>query len=461
MIETIETPEAAPAPLPSWSERNFWLVLVVVVLAALAWRIGYVTQLATNNPHLGDGFYYHTQANLLADGHGFSNPWVWWFGKFRTYQPSAVHPPLYSLVLAIPSVFGGTTYLWHKLISCLVGAGAVLVLGLVGRRIGGARAGICAAVLAAVYPNLWVIDGLVLSEGLFALLIGLTILAAYRFRSRPTWTTAALLGAVIGLATLCRGEAIFLSVLLVAPLVLLTKQLDFRSQVRLLAVAAVAVVAVLSPWVIRNLTTFEEPFFLSSNSDAVLLVSNCQYTYHGELTGSFSFSCPGGGVPGLKLEESLDAKQDRRRAMAFIRGHEREIPHVVAARVGRVWEVYRPFQNARLSTVDGRPLRVARFGLFAFWLIVPLAAIGGVLAFRRRLTLIPLLSQVVLVTFVSATAYGAVRFRVPAEVALIALAALALDAGLAGSGRRGRRWRPRGSAAAPVADDRMSQVTHP
>ena len=86
---------------------------------------------------------------------------------------------------SIVSWFGGQSYMAHKLASCVIGAGTVLVIGLIGRRLGGPRAGLIAAVIAAAYPNLWLVDGLVLSEDMFALMIGLTILAAYRFRDRP------------------------------------------------------------------------------------------------------------------------------------------------------------------------------------------------------------------------------------------------------------------------------------
>ncbi len=447
----------------NWFERYFWLLLAVVVLAALAWRVLYVTQLATKNPGLGDGFYFHQQANLIADGHGFSNPWIWWFGKFRTYRPAAVHPPLYPLVLSVPSFFGGTTYLAHKLTSCLLGTGAVLVIGLVGRRVGGARAGVLAAVIAAAYPDFWIIDGLMLSEGLFALLTGLVILAAYRFRARPTWGRIVLLGGAIGLAALCRGEAIFLSLFLVVPLVLMTKGLATRRRVGLLALGAVGVVVVISPWVVRNLTTFEQPFFLSSNSDAVLRVANCPATYDGPLVGYYSITC-GGGIPGMKIEESLDAKDDRRHATDFIFSHKGDIPRVMVARIGRVWDVYHPIQNARLSTVEGRPPHLVRPALYFYWAVLGVAAIGGVVLYRRRVTLIPLVAQLVMVTFIAASAYGAVRFRIPAEVALIVLAGVALDAGLG----LVRRAAPapvdapvEGPQARPVDEDRMSRATHP
>lgn len=412
-----------------WSERSFWLVLGLVVLAALAWRILYVSELATKDPNLGDGFYFHTQANLIADGHGFANPWGWLFGDRNTYLPAAVHPPLYSLVLALTSVFGETSYYAHKLMSCVLGSSAVLVIGLVGRRIAGARAGIFAAIIAAAYPNLWSIDGLLLSEGLFALLIGLTILAAYRFRSRPSWVSAVLVGGLVGLATLCRGEAIFLSVFLIVPLVLLTKEIDWGRRFGLLGLAAVGVVVVISPWAIRNLTTFDEPFLLTTNSDAVLRVANCDSTYNGYLAGYYSVSC-GGGFPGLALEESVDAKEDRRHATDYIWSHQRELPRVMVLRIGRVWDVYQPFQNARLTTVEGRSLPVTRYGMYAYWLVAPTAIVGAVLLFRRGVTLVPLLAQVVLVTFTAAAAYGAIRFRIPAEVALIALAGVTADAGL-------------------------------
>ncbi len=61
-------------------------------------------------------------------------------------------------------------------------------------------AAIVAGLLAATYPNLWLIDSLLFPEGLAALLATLCILVAYRWRDRPTWVAAAVLGALIGLA---------------------------------------------------------------------------------------------------------------------------------------------------------------------------------------------------------------------------------------------------------------------
>jgi 4-amino-4-deoxy-L-arabinose transferase-like glycosyltransferase len=324
------------------------------------------------------------------------------------------------------SLFGGESYMAHKIASSVIGAGTILVIGLVGRRIGGPRAGIIAGVVAAAYPNLWLVDGVVLSEDLFALTIGLTILAAYRFRDRPDVLSACFVGATIALASLVRGEAVMLGVFLAIPLMLLTKTIPFPRRAVLLVVAGGACVVVLAPWVVRNLTAFKEPVVLSTNSYGVLAVANCDQTYHGHLLGFWYFNCD----PGSKGDESQRAIASRDRGLRYIRDHKGRVPVVVAARLGRVWEVFRPWQNASFTQFEGRPLWGARAGLFSYYALALLAIPGFWFVHRRRLTLIPLIAQLVLVCAIAAYAYGSVRFRLPAEVVLVALAALTIDTGI-------------------------------
>ena len=83
---------------------------------------------------------------------------------------------------------------------------------------------------------------------------------------------------------------------------------------------------------------------------------------------------------------------------------------------------------ADLAVLDGRPKSVSVAGLVFFYVFIPPAIVGAVLLRRRRVTLIPLLGQFAQVTIVAAAFYGIVRFRVPAEVALVVLVAIALDA---------------------------------
>src|SRR4029079_16535838 len=113
-----------------------------------------------HTPASGDSFVYQNAANLLADGKGFIDP-----GRYQLWgivTPSASRP-LSPLYLSLWSLVGVRSTLGHRLASCVLGAVAVAVVGLVARRFGrtpaeGDRLGLIAAALAAVSPALWLND---------------------------------------------------------------------------------------------------------------------------------------------------------------------------------------------------------------------------------------------------------------------------------------------------------------
>ena len=199
----------------SWPRRWYPLALATVVAGGLLVRVTTWLAIAPTKTDAGDPLFYHVTANALAAGRGFPEPLRWLDSE--THVASALHGPLYPVVLSFSSRFGGATYVDHKFVSILIGTATVLVTALVAARLAGRRAAIVAGVLAAVYPNLWLIDSLMFPEGLFALLTTLCILVAYQWRDRPIWGRAALLGALIGLAGLTRGEGLLLGPLLVVP----------------------------------------------------------------------------------------------------------------------------------------------------------------------------------------------------------------------------------------------------
>ena len=65
--------------------------------------------------------------------------------------------------------------------------------GLAGREIAGRRVGLIAALLTAIYPNIWLNDELASSEALSPLCVALIFWTTYRFWKKPTgWNVAAL-----------------------------------------------------------------------------------------------------------------------------------------------------------------------------------------------------------------------------------------------------------------------------
>src|SRR4051812_40160920 len=134
-------------------------------LAGLALRLIYVFGPGRHVSEFGDFHHYHLSANLIAHGHWFVDPeWLRISGK---YVPSANHPPLWQLLLGLVSWLGGTGVLVQRAAGCFVGAVAIVLIGLVGRRVGGPRVGLAPGALPPVEPIPIRAHGAPVSEALF------------------------------------------------------------------------------------------------------------------------------------------------------------------------------------------------------------------------------------------------------------------------------------------------------
>jgi 4-amino-4-deoxy-L-arabinose transferase-like glycosyltransferase len=389
--------------------------LALIALAGLGIRLLYAV-LHRKYPVVGDALTFHVDAQHLADGQGFIRPFEG--------VPTAEHPPLHIVVLAFVDLLGGGSTTVQRCVMGVIGTGTVVALGVLGRTVAGARAGLIAAALAAVYPLLWVIDGAIMSETEYVLLVTLVLLAAYAYLRAPTVGRGALLGALIALAALTRGEALGFMVVLVVPLVLRAWR-GWGARLRAAAVVGLAFCAVLAPWTIRNALTFEHVVLISTNGDNVFVGANCERSYYGDLVGSWAFSCFGRRAPG---DESEYSRVWRRRGLDYARDHAGRIPVVVAARLGRQFDVYRPRQGVYLASGEGRDHRVQWLGVYMFWAMLPLGAAGALVLRRRGQPLLILGAPFFLIVIMGALVYGSTRFRVAFEPALVVLAAVALDA---------------------------------
>jgi 4-amino-4-deoxy-L-arabinose transferase-like glycosyltransferase len=408
--------------------RRFWRILLLIVLAAFALRVGYVLLAKRDEPLVGDQLYYNAQANTLARGGGFTD--------FRDGSQTAEHPPLTALALTPTSWVmervdpGGSHVLSQRLTMTVFGAVVVLVIGLVGRTVAGSRAGLLAAAIAAVYPNLWINDGLVMSETLATLAVALAILLTYRFIRTPKVLNAVWVGAACGLAMLARAELGLLLPVMVLPVALFLKALPVRRQLALFLIACLGALVIVSPWLIANLTRFDDPVLFSTNDGLTICGANLHRTWYGDGTGLWALDCAGFPVP--KGDRSVASNALRSDGLHFIRTHLGRLPVVVAVRVARVWSLYAPGQMASYNVNEGRDRAVSWAGFVTFWLLVPAAVVGGVMLRRRRVPITPLVAQFVVVTLTAAAIYGLVRFRTPAEVSLVVLAAVAVDGWLRG-----------------------------
>ena len=147
---------------------------------------------------------------------------------------SAKLPPLYIMLLALCSLVGLKSFLAHRIWSAIIGASAVGLAAVVGRDLAGRRVGLLAAVVVAVYPNLWMSDSLGMSETLSPVLVLLVLWAAYRMNRRPS-LAGGRSGAAIGLACSGRDELILLVPLILLPMAWRLHGRSWAQRLRLLA----------------------------------------------------------------------------------------------------------------------------------------------------------------------------------------------------------------------------------
>ena len=147
----------------------------------------------------------------------------------------------------------------------------------------------------------------------------------------------------------------------------------------------------------------------------------------GPSIGFWSFSCQTryrdefGDPPGDLAQRSVFW---RGLAFTYAREHLSRLPKVVLARVGRQWELFRPWQTIDFAFVENRPKGGVAAGQDMYYVMMLLAIPGTLSLRRRRMPSWPLWTHALAVTLTAAYAYGTLRFRAPFEPILCVLAAI-------------------------------------
>ena len=394
--------------------RGFHIGLAFISVAGLLYRIWYVVWERGRLKLNGDAAYYHWQGNDLAHGLWFVDPGQYhWYGRIT---PSAGHPPVYLLYLAGVSRAIGQSQLTHRVASCLLGGAAIFAIGLVGKEVWDERVGLFAAAGSAVYAHLW-------------------INWALRFWKQPTVGRAALMGFGIALATLTRAEAALLFPLLALPFALARKHGSWGVRIRYLVVAGAVGAIAMAPWIGFNLTRFERPVVMSNGIGSVLMVANCDETYSGALLGYWSINCAR-GLEHLTGDESEKEVVWRRRGLRYIKHHEGRYPIVTAARVARMWGVWRIGQGIEYDgLLEGRGIWQSQLATDQYFVLLPLSIAGLVVLRRRKVPILPFLAIAGTITFTAATTFGITRYRAPVDAMFPVLAGVAFFAAW-------DRWKP-------------------
>ncbi|MEP6624065.1 MAG: glycosyltransferase family 39 protein, partial [Acidimicrobiia bacterium] len=420
------------------TSRRFRTALLLILIVAAGVRTTFIMTVARHDHRFYDAGYYELQARQIGKGHGYNDPFLFLPGASQRSTPAADHPPL-TVFAILPIIAAGdqvgfaesTTQLVVRFEMLLIGLCGIVLMALLARRLAGDTAGLIAAGIAALYPYLFVNDGLIMSESLAVLAAVGALLLLMRLIDAPRPRTALFLGLVCGAAALARAELILLTPLLGIPLLWTFRARAWRERWMVLGAIAAGAVIVVGPWVGFNLGRFDEPTAISTNDGIAILGSTCDSVFFGSAIGLTNLhTCiPKHAPPG---DQSVVSKIYRQRALDYINnGHRGQFVRVVLARIGRDWSVFRPTDMAFINESEGRPRWLTNLGLWWYYPLAALAIAGAVILRRRRTREWFLAVPPVIVTVGAVLSYGQTRFRVPAEPVIVILAAVTIAAVIA------------------------------
>jgi 4-amino-4-deoxy-L-arabinose transferase-like glycosyltransferase len=263
------------------------------------------------------------------------------------------------------------------------------------------------------------LDDQLSNEGLFAVMVGVLLLMAYRFIERPTRLRALGLGVLVGLATLAREEGLLFVPVLLIPL---AWRVGPPARRGLTVMAVLGTVLVIAPWTVRNYVAFHQ-FVPVANSGAVISGANCHITYYGRAIGSWQGCFH---YPHPSPNEAVESERQRSAGINYASRHPARAVLVAGIRLLRAWSLFAP----NSYTDDNRT--VLWIGTVVYYVLLLAAGYALVALGRRGRSIMILISPAIVVSLAAVIGDGLERLRYDAEIPLLALAAWTLYGKVAG-----------------------------
>ncbi len=417
------------------------LIVAVLLASALAIRLAEVE--GTAYRPRADAGSYMVLASQIAHTGDYANRYWPGSGAGGSRGPTAYFPPGFPYFLAAVDLIDGHTQRkgpplhGARISQALLGTVTVAVIGVVAWETFGMAAALAALALAAVYPVLIELSGILAAENLLTALVLAALAAALRIRTSRhpyLWTAAA--GVLAGLATLSHLNGFLILIPLAFAAVPAARESQGNGQsagrwraligpVLLVATAALTI----APWTIRNAVVLHR-FIPVSDETGITLVG----TYNAASAASSMIPYKWRiyyGIPGERklIRESGQLTEpqlgDRLLDQAFdyIVSHPLAPLAVAYHNALRLLELEGSFAWHASADALGLSSRGAGIGVASFWVMCLLAIVGAFTRAARRAPLwlwaIPLLLAISVVLVNVETP----RFRAPVDPFLVLLAA--------------------------------------
>lgn len=224
--------------------RNTHIQLFLIILLAVLLRgLVHVFFPSVGSPDSMDAMNYNRIAFQIMDGEGFAM-----YG-----HPTVFVAPLLPYFLAGVYLIFGVHFWVVKALFILLAAVSTLLVYMIGRELLSPKLGIAAALFFAVEPSLCAIPAFIYTEPLNIPLLLTAVYVLIRGIKSDKTVMCAVAGALMGLATLCKGTTLYFPVFLFGFTLLIPR---FRPYWKRMLVFFAVFFLTLVPWTVRNYVTF-------------------------------------------------------------------------------------------------------------------------------------------------------------------------------------------------------------
>jgi 4-amino-4-deoxy-L-arabinose transferase-like glycosyltransferase len=439
--------------LPQRHGRKTLILLALIAVLGLGVRAVAVVRPVANPAD--DSHAYYALAKALYEEGSYGEPG---FENSSDWSPGA--PLLYA---ASFYATGGPHEGTARIVEALMGVAAILVVFLLGERLGGRWVGLLAALAVAVYPPFIHSTGELMSEPPAILTLPAAVLAFLWAGEQERLRAWLVPGLLLGLTAMFRPEYLLVAaafVVLAAIRVGLAR--GWKPGLAGAALLLVALALPIVPWTIRNVDVLHRLVPISTGSGKALYVGTYlpadgeyqrvkallyeRYDHRSlppnsealnEVDPTPLFNRVAGRYPDLPRDSAL-GKIGKQNFSKYFGEDPLGYLAMTARKVGRMWS---SGVGAAMSSGPGRAVQIllVALGLAGF------ALLGGR---RRWWELVALATPIVLVTLVGAVSLAAPRRNEVLMTLVFPLAALTLSSAFTAISS-GREWSPRQASSPP------------
>jgi 4-amino-4-deoxy-L-arabinose transferase-like glycosyltransferase len=415
-------------------------ILAVIVAVSVLLRLAmvfYLGDAVENLPGTSDQISYHTLAQRVLGGNGFSFGEGWW-PMTQAGAPTSHWSFLYTGYLAgLYSIFGVQPLIARMIQAILVGTLQPLLTFWIGLRVFNRNAGLIAAALTAVYTYFIYYTASLMTEPFYIVAILASLLLSLLYvhgkvpgvhNRRQDWALAGALGLTLGVAVLLRQLYMLFIPFLLVWMWWARRKVTGKSLVWPLLLVVGIVAGMVLPFTLFNYSRFQRFVLLNTNAGYAFYFGNHPiYGTHfipilDESSGGYSALIPKElhGMDEATLDQEL-----LKRGIQFVADEPERYVLLSLSRIPVYFQFWPSAKSGLLSNIA----RVSSFGLL--W---PFMLYGLVLSFIRRpwsvsrfLSAPALLLQmfVIIYSVIHLLSWALIRYRLPVDAVLIVFAGLA------------------------------------